>query len=190
MREKLTLAAAALLFVLPANAHSQDAGDSERPSSEEMRSLSADLNRAEDEFYAKIEVVRAAETFFAALRSNDKTALARTMRDDGVIYVHDRRDPQNPRIATRATGEHLTRWESSPQGTDEYMRYDTVLVDGDMALIWGPYVFLLNGEPTHCGINSMSLARTGEGWRVSNTSFTMTSLDECAALGAPEGPRQ
>ena len=138
----------------------------------------------------KEQVTAAVDAFFAALRSEDKTALARTMRSDGVIYIHDRRDPENPRIVTRLTADHLTGWEDSPQGTDEYMNYDTVLVDGDMALVWGPYVFLLNGEPTHCGINSMSLAKGEDGWRVSNTSFTMTALDECEPLGAPKGPEQ
>ncbi|NQX95594.1 MAG: hypothetical protein HRT64_11875 [Erythrobacter sp.] len=133
-------------------------------------------------------VIAAADAFFAALRSEDKTALARTMLPEGMIFIHNRQDPENPRMATRNAGEHTKGWVNSPPGTDEYMRYDTVLVDGRMAHVWGPYVFILNGKPTHCGINSMSFAKTEDGWRVSNTSFTMTALDECETLGAPEVP--
>jgi hypothetical protein len=135
-------------------------------------------------------VTAAVDAFFEALRSPDKTALARTMDPRGTIFVHDRRDPAAPKIATRATADHLAGWEKSPPGTDEYMRYDTVLIDGDMAQVWGPYVFLVDGKPLHCGINSMSLARLAEGWRITNTSFTMTALDECEALGAPEVPAE
>jgi hypothetical protein len=121
-------------------------------------------------------------------RCADKAALARTMDARGTIFIHDRRDPAAPRIVTRKAADHLASWQRSPAGTDEYMRYDTVLVDGDMAQVWGPYVFLVDGKPMHCGINSMSLARLPEGWRVTNTSFTMTALTECETLGAPEVP--
>ncbi|WP_108788556.1 hypothetical protein [Erythrobacter sp. Alg231-14] len=133
-----------------------------------------------------VEVIEAVDGFFAALRSEDKTALARTMRPDGVIFIHDRRDPDNVRILTRPVSQHLNGWEDSPPGTDEYMRYDHILVDGTMAQVWGPYVFLLNGETTHCGINSMSLAKGENGWLVSNTSFTMVTPEECDKVGAPE----
>ncbi|MEL7517948.1 MAG: hypothetical protein AAFN48_03230 [Pseudomonadota bacterium] len=135
-------------------------------------------------------VIAAADAFFAALRSPDKTALRATMIDEAVIFVHDRRKPDAPITRIVAAGDHLDGWETSPPGTDEYMSYDTVLVDGRMAHVWGPYVFLLNGKPTHCGINSMSFAKTQDGWRVANTSFTMTALNECKPLGAPEGPSE
>ncbi|MEL6531202.1 MAG: nuclear transport factor 2 family protein [Pseudomonadota bacterium] len=134
---------------------------------------------------AEIEVTNAVDAFFAALRSDDKTALARTMVPEGVIFIHDRRDPANPSITVRTVAEHVEGWKNSPTGTDEHMSYESVLIDGTMAHVWGSYAFLLNGETTHCGVNSMSLNKTADGWKISNTSFTMTALDECYALGAP-----
>ncbi len=134
------------------------------------------------------EVRLGVNAFFAALRSEDKTALARTMIPEAVIFVHDRRDPENPITIVRPVSEHLENWERTPPGTDEYMTYESVLIDGSMAHVWGPYIFLIDGKPTHCGINSMSLNKTPDGWRVSNTSFTVTSLHECDKLGAPEVP--
>lgn len=152
--------------------------------------LSAGPASANDQIGPEGGVRLAVLSFFEALRSQDKTALARTMVPEGVIFVHDRRDPDNPITSVRPVSEHLQNWETTPQGTDEYMEIESVLVDGDMAHVWGPYVFLINGAPTHCGINSMSLNKTPDGWRVSNTSFTVTSLDECETLGAPEVPEQ
>lgn len=144
--------------------------------------------QAEDRIGPKGEVRLAVWSFFEALRSTDKTALADTMLNEAVIFIHDRRNPEAPVMRIVPAGEHLKAWERTPQGTDEYMEIDSLLIDGRMAHVWGPYVFLLNGQPTHCGINSMSLARTEDGWRVANTSFTMTALDECKSLGAPEVP--
>ncbi|MEL7188354.1 MAG: hypothetical protein AAGK17_02280 [Pseudomonadota bacterium] len=137
------------------------------------------------------QVIGAVDAFFEALRSPDKTALATTMIPDGVIFVHDRRDPENPKIRIVPSGEHLKGWERTPLGTDEYMYHTSVLIDGTMAHVWGPYVFLVNGKRTHCGVNSMSLAKfpkehsSGGGWKVTNTSFTMTALEECDDLGVP-----
>ena len=138
----------------------------------------------------KEKVIAAADAFFAALRDPDKAALANELLAEAVIFVHDRRDPSNPRTTIVPAGAHLESWLQSAPGVDEYMSYESVLVDGTMAHVWGPYVFLLNGKPTHCGINSMSMSRTEKGWKVGNTSFTMTSTDECEALGAPKGPAE
>lgn len=138
----------------------------------------------------KKDVIAAADAFFAALRNPDKTALAEELLKEAVIFVHDRRDKENARTMLVPAGTHLESWLGSAQGVDEYMTYESVLVDGQMAHVWGPYVFLLNGEPTHCGINSMSMVKTEEGWKVGNTSFTMTAVDECEALGAPTAPKE
>ncbi len=131
------------------------------------------------------EVRAAADAFFAALKSEDKTALAGTMVPEGMIFIHDRRDPENPRVTTRSVRDHVKAWETSPQGTNEIMIYESVLVDGEMAHLWGPYMFFLNGKPTHCGTNSMSMVRTSEGWLVGNTSFTMTAMSECSPRVLP-----
>lgn len=134
------------------------------------------------------EAIAAAETFFAALRSDDKTALGNVMLPEGVIFVHNRMKPDLPRVDAVTVANHLARWAKSTRKADEVMRYDTVLVTGDMAQVWGPYRFISDGQTSHCGINSLSLVRTDSGWKVANTSFTMVPPDQCAALGAPEAP--
>ena len=60
------------------------------------------------------------------------------------------------------------------------MHIETVLVDGDMAQVWGPYYLTIAGSLSHCGINSLSMVKTAEGWKVANTSFTMEAPEACA----------
>lgn len=135
-------------------------------------------------------VRRAADAFFAALRNPDKTALARQMMPDGMIFIHDRtRDPERE-IDVVPVAQHLANWLKTPPGLDERMIYQTVLLDGDMALVWGPYRFMVGGKTSHCGVNSLSMVLTDEGtWKVANTSFTMERPEFCDELGAPEEPR-
>lgn len=135
------------------------------------------------------EVTAAVDAFFAALRSDDKTALARTMDAAGMIYIHDRRDPAGPEVTIVPVAKHLENWLKSPPGLDERMIYQTVLVEGDMAQVWGPYRFIAGGKTSHCGVNSMSLVKHGGAWKIANTSFSMVPPDQCAALGTPEAGR-
>lgn len=132
------------------------------------------------------EVTAAVDAFFDALRSDDKTALARQMDAGGLITIHNRMDPAAPKIVFVPVAKHLENWLKSPAGLDERMVYTAVLVDGDMAQVWGPYRFTAGGKTSHCGINSMSLVKRADGWKVANTSFSMVPPDQCDALGAPD----
>ena len=127
----------------------------------------------------QIAAMNGARAFFGALRSADKTALARHMIPDGMIFIHNRMKPDAPRVDVVPVADHLKRWENSPQKVVEWMNFDTVLVDGDMAQIWGPYYFTVAGKLSHCGINSLSMVKTADGWKVANTSFTMEAPDKC-----------
>ena len=143
---------------------------------------------AQDNAARQAEATAAADAFFAALRSDDKTALARQMDPEGLIFIHDRMDPAAPKVIVVPVARHLENWLKSPTGLDERMTYSAVLVDGDMAQVWGPYRFIAGGQTSHCGINSMSLVKRADGWKVANTSFTMEPPERCAALGAPDAP--
>jgi hypothetical protein len=132
------------------------------------------------------EAIAGAKAFFDALNSTRKTDLAEVMLPEGMIFVHNRMDPQNPRVDIVPVAEHLRNWARSSNRFIERMRYDTVLVDGDMAQVWGPYMVVINSVVSHCGINSLSMIKTADGaWKVANTSFTMEPPSECARLGAP-----
>lgn len=131
------------------------------------------------------EVALAAAEFMDAISSDDKTALADHMIPEAVIFVHNRLDPENPRVDVVPVSEHLERWALRTPDYEERMRYDSVMVDGDMAQVWGRYSFTMNGTLTHCGVNSLSMVRTDDGWKIGNTSFSMIPPAECEAMGAP-----
>jgi hypothetical protein len=46
-------------------------------------------------------------------------------------------------------------------------------IHGDLALVWGRYVFFVNGKVSHCGVNAFHLVRTGAGWKIGGASTTM-----------------
>ena len=126
--------------------------------------------------------------FFTALGDEDRTKLAEVMIPEATIFVHDRMDPDNARLVIIPVEDHIARWAQGTGNVSEDMIYSTILVDGDMAQVWGPYRFMVEGETSHCGINSLSMVKTEDGWKVGNTSFTMVPPNECERLAAPEAP--
>ncbi|HTH68287.1 MAG TPA: nuclear transport factor 2 family protein [Rhodanobacter sp.] len=62
-----------------------------------------------------------------------------------------------------------------------------VMVQGNLAQVWAPYDFHLDGKLSHCGIDSFSLVRNADGWRVVGVSYTVQKVG-CAPspLGSVE----
>jgi hypothetical protein len=59
-------------------------------------------------------------------------------------------------------GELLERFTSKP----------TVLIHGRMAQVWGQYEFLRDGKFVHCGIDSISLFRASDAWKIASIAYT------------------
>lgn len=141
----------------------------------------------ESEYRALID---AGEAFFAALRSEDKSLLRPLMHPDGVIYIHNRMGDDRPALSVLTSADYLDGHETVTLRVDEVMRYTAVRVDGDMGHLWGPFRFLVAGQTSHCGINSMNLAKTDGVWQITTVSFTREPPERCAALRAPEARTQ
>jgi hypothetical protein len=61
----------------------------------------------------------------------------------------------------------------------------TVLVHGPIAVVWAPYDFHLKGDFTHCGYDSISLLKTGAGWKITYISDTRETEGCVNPLGPP-----
>jgi len=72
----------------------------------------------------------------------------------------------------------------SPSELEERIWDEEVRVDGPLATAWTPYAFFVDGDFSHCGVNSFQLARTDEGWRILHVVDTRRT-DAC-----PEGARR
>jgi hypothetical protein len=47
-----------------------------------------------------------------------------------------------------------------------------VLIRGRMAQVWGEYEFLRDGKFNHCGVDSASLLKTADGWKIAAIVYT------------------
>jgi len=108
-----------------------------------------------------VRSVFAADARFAILDGSEGPASVRVQSVDGWIS---------------SIGTSDGRWNEQVYDLD-------VRVDGDMASVWAPYTFYLDGVVSHCGINSIELLRDAGGWKVTQLSDTRRTEDCPDPLG-------
>ena len=69
-----------------------------------------------------------------------------------------------------------------------------VKIFGDLALVFGRYVFFVDNKISHCGVNAFHLVRTDTGWLIAGASTTIEpqgcTEQEKAMKAAPTATRQ
>jgi hypothetical protein len=68
--------------------------------------------------------------------------------------------------------------ETSPDQFEEVLHHPVVRIDHDIAVVWAPYVFTVNGRMDHCGTNVFTMYRQSGRWLVSNVADNERS-DHC-----------
>jgi hypothetical protein len=57
----------------------------------------------------------------------------------------------------------------------EDMYTSDVKVDGDLASVWGRYVFFVDGKVSHCGIDAFHLVRIDGVWKIGGIASTISA---------------
>lgn len=125
--------------------------------------------RSTDE-QAVLDVV---QTFFDAMETRDVSAAEGVVFPEGVfISVRPEDGDGNYRNFTNAQFlEGLAARESEVR---EFLTgIPTVLVDGDVAIVWADYTFEVDGELSHTGVDAFTLLRTEEGWKLAGGAYSV-----------------
>lgn len=104
---------------------------------------------------------------FTAMKTSDPVLLQQCFADSAILQT----------IAMNKEGKTIVRNESvaafaasiskAPAGAlDERIEFDVVKTDGALAIAWTPYQFFLNGNFSHCVVNSFQLVRFNGQWKI------------------------
>jgi hypothetical protein len=109
---------------------------------------------------------------FAGLAVRDGQKILDFVRPEGSANV----------AAVKADGTHSLRHESwsefasglkpGPERYEERLIDPEVRIDGDIAMVWGHYIFSINGKTHHCGVDHFDLLREGRIWKVLNVTWS------------------
>lgn len=117
---------------------------------------------------SKEEVKKVIETFFEGFHKQDSTIINSTVADQVVLQTTGR----NPQEKTLFRTEEFSKFINSIVNIPDSIQFEekltsfSIQVDRTMANAWVGYEFWLNGNFSHCGINSFQLVNFDGEWKI------------------------
>jgi hypothetical protein len=114
---------------------------------------------------------------FAAVRSNNPEDWRAIQLQEGTtLSFRPHPDGQPEKLEMRISNNEEFIADLKPDGreyTERWTEDPTVLIRGPIAVVWGEYEFWIDGEFSHCGVDSADLVKVGREWKVANFMWTV-----------------
>lgn len=116
-------------------------------------------------------VLATVDALFATFETGDAAAMLRQVYGDGRVTASGRRADGTSNLRPQSWTQFAER--ITPQRTfQERISDPTVRIDGDIALVWAPFVVRVGGKVSNCGFDHVDLVRDGGVWKIMNLTFS------------------
>ncbi len=122
--------------------------------------IKAEAQSAEDSVKAVVNKM------FAAMKSSDAASLRSCFADSMVLQTIISKGGQVKVKNEKATDFIDFISKEQPGNADERIVFETIKIDGPLAIVWTPYSFYYKGKFSHCGVNSFHLVRFNGEWKI------------------------
>ena len=104
---------------------------------------------------------------FEGMKNADPVLLKSSFADSMVLQTISRDKEGNLVVRNENPADFIDFIrKESPGNADERIIFETVKVDGPLAIAWTPYNFYYKGKFSHCGVNSFQLVRFSGEWKI------------------------
>ena len=141
-------------------------------------------SRAEPADTDRRAVLAAVEEMFAAMRTRNTDAYARTLVPEGMSFVL-RPGSNGQQLRAQNNKDDAVAFATSKQVWQERIWDPIVLVHGSVAAVWAPYDFHIGGTFSHCGVDLFELFKIDGQWKMTNSSWT---IEREGCKPSPLGP--
>ncbi len=116
------------------------------------------------------DAIATVQKTFNGMAAHDAAMIRATMLPEARIYGAREEGP-----ARVTTGEEFATQIAGSKNdvVERFTSTPSVSIRGRLAQVWGEYEFLRDLKFTHCGIDSVSLFKTAEGWKIATLVYTM-----------------
>ncbi len=106
-------------------------------------------------------------SLFDGMRAKNADQVAAAFAPDALMQTVQAK-PEGSQVGSNAVADFVKRISTTPAETnlDERILDYQIKVDGTLASAWTPYRFYVNGNFSHCGVNSFQLVKMAEGWKI------------------------
>jgi Putative lumazine-binding len=114
------------------------------------------------------------QAMFDGMAKRDAAAIkASALPGATMVLMHDGETEQ---ITFEAFGERVGKGKTQ---TEERIHDPLMRVDNDLAMVWAPFEFRVNGKVDHCGTDLFNLVHMDGKWLIAN--FAATVRKDCGA---------
>jgi len=99
--------------------------------------------------------------FFDAMARHDQAAMRAQVLPAGTATLMREGKPVQLTL-----GDFVDHVKPGKERIEERIGKPQVMVDHDLAVVWTPYTFLLDGKPHHCGIDVFNLVQVDGKWLI------------------------
>jgi hypothetical protein len=106
-------------------------------------------------------------SLFEGMKTKNAEQVAAAFYQEGLMQTVQAK-PEGSSVGSNSVADFVKRIATTPAETtlDERILDYQIKVDGTMASAWTPYRFYVNGNFSHCGVNSFQLVKMAEGWKI------------------------
>jgi hypothetical protein len=116
------------------------------------------------------DVIAVVQKLFDGMAAHDEAAIRAAMLPDARLYsIRGEAAP----AAIEFDGWAKRTAASKTVMLERFIGKPSVSIRGRMAQLWGEYEFLRDGKFSHCGVDTVTLFKTAEGWKIAILAFTM-----------------
>jgi hypothetical protein len=155
----IAVAAASIVFLIS----SSRAATAHGPNGSELERKTLAVDSAEQQ-----AILAPITKLFDAMAKRDAAAFQKQLLSGGATVLMRDGKP------TQMTFEQLADLVGKPGTTpiEERIHDPLVRVDNDLAMVWAPFEFLVDGKVDHCGTDLFTLARTDGNWVIAGIADT------------------
>ena len=139
-----------------------------------MRLLTTSLLLALTPLFAQTsdekDAVEAVQKTFNGMAAHDAAMIRSTMLPDARLYSVKDQDVPGPSTLVEDFASRIA--SIKVDNAERFTQQPSVSIRGRIAVVWGEYEFWRDGKFDHCGIDSVNLLKTAEGWKIAAIVFT------------------
>lgn len=119
-----------------------------------------------------IGAMKAADAVMAAIGKKDEATLKALILPQALLLSQRYAADGTVKTAIRTRDEWMAGLMTLKGTPSERMADPRLLIQHDLAHVWAPYTFDIDGKRSHCGIDSLGLARIDGQWRITSMTWT------------------
>lgn len=139
-------------------------------------SISLDAQSSDNET-EQAAVLATVDSFFAALARGDRNGLEATTLSGAEFLISAVDADGEISLNSRSRDEFVSSIANNSASLLERYWDATVLIREGIAVFWAPYDFHVDGNFSHCGIDSFQLFKEDGRWKIGNSSYTVERLN-------------